>query len=142
MFLSHRNIADLQHFLMDAASRCVIAGNAPREEVDELLSSAASLDYVLLVSSEHAGEAIPDDAGVAESVRAQIARAVAAALTYAERMLRAPDEAFNEFVERYVRVNRLFDVLRALRECGALSDDDSAFRILTLANDILERRRA
>ena len=131
----------MQHFLMDAASRCVVAG-APREEIDALLSCAAALDYVLLVSSEHVGEEIPDDASVAASVRTQVTRSVAAALTYAERMLAAPDDAFDEFVERYVRVNRLFDVLRALRESGVLRDDDSAFRILTLASDILERRRA
>jgi hypothetical protein len=40
-----------------------------------------------------------------------------------------------------VRVGGLFDVIRSLRESGVTPGDDLAFRTVTLANDLIERRR-
>jgi hypothetical protein len=135
-------VADLQYFLMDAAKRYVLASGGRLEDADELLACAAALDYALLVASERAYE-LEDDAGpVAATLRETMTRAANAALDFVERMVRAPESAFDDFVERHIRAGGVFDVVRALREGGVVTAHDVAFRALTLANDILERRRA
>jgi hypothetical protein len=140
VILAAENVVDLQYFLMDAAKRYVSARGVDAT-VDDLLANAAALDYALLLSSQHADETIDDDSAAALALRETVARAVGAALDVVERMLDARNDEFDDFVERHVRVGGLFDVIRSLRESGVTPGDDLAFRTVTLANDLIERRR-
>jgi hypothetical protein len=45
-------------------------------------------------------------------------------------------------VERQARAGGLFETLASLRESDVATDSDLAFRSLTLANDLIERRRS
>ena len=137
--LTAGRVKELQFFLMDAAKRYVASSNPGLKGSGELLSSAAALDYVLLIASERPSElasAGPIAAGVLETTL----RAATAALDFIDAMLKAPDEIFDDFVERHVRVGGIFETFAALRAAG-ISSSDLAFRIVTLASDLLERRR-
>ncbi len=141
VILAAENVVDLQFFLMDSAKYHAATG-AGSGASDDLLSNAAALDYALLLSSEHGNEAIDADSAVGISVRATMTKAANAALDFVEAMLRAPEGVFDDFVERQVRAGGLFETLAALRESGVATDSDLAFRTLTLANDLIERRRS
>jgi hypothetical protein len=142
MILASSQVADLQYFLMDAAKRYVVASGAPAAEAEELLASAAALDYALLVASEYQGGEIDDDSATASSVRETMTRAAAAAFDVVARMLRAPSDAFEDFMERHVRAGGLFEVVRTLRDTRVVTAPDIAFRAVTLTSDLLERRNA
>jgi len=139
MILAAENVVDLQFFLMDAAKHYGAAGGSATATA-ELLSNAAALDYALLLSSQHADEPIDDTSPIGMSVRDTMTRAAGAALDFVETMSRAPDEIFDDFVERYIRVGGLFDTIRSLRERGVADGDGLAFRTLTIADSVLERR--
>jgi hypothetical protein len=139
MILAAENVVDLQFFLMDAAKHYGTASGSATATA-ELLSNAAALDYALLLSSQHADEPIDDASPIGMSVRDTMTRAASAALDFVETMLRAPDEIFDDFVERYIRVGGLFDTIRSLRERGVAGGDALAFRTLTIADSVLERR--
>jgi hypothetical protein len=139
MILAAENVVDLQFFLMDAAKQYGAASGSATA-TDELLSNAAALDYALLLSSQHADEPIDDASPIGMSVRDTMTRAANAALDFVETMLRAPDEIFDDFVERHIRVGGLFDTIRSLRERGVAGGDGLAFRTLTIADSVLERR--
>jgi len=139
MILAAENVVDLQFFLMDAAKQYGAASGSATA-TDELLSNAAALDYALLLSSQHADEPIDDASPIGMSVRDTMTRAANAALDFVETMLRAPDEIFDDFVERHIRVGGLFDTIRSLRERGVAGGDELAFRTLTIADSVLERR--
>jgi hypothetical protein len=140
MILAAENVVDLQFFLMDSARYYAATAGTGTGASDELLANAAALDYALLLSSQHGDEAIDDDSAVGISVRETMTKAACAALDFVAVMLRAPDDVFDDFVERHVRVGGLFETIAALRERGAAAGDDLAFRTLTLANDLIERR--
>jgi hypothetical protein len=141
MLLAAEHVADLQYFLMDAAKRYVVASGARVEDADELLSNAAALDYALLLSSEHADETLDDAAPVAETLRNTMTRAALAALDFADRMIEAPDDAFADFAGRHARRGGVFDVVRALQAGAAVTGDEVAFRLVTIASDVSERLR-
>lgn|GEM_PF-907444 len=140
MVLGAENVIDLQFFLMDTAKRYLDALDA-FAEADDLFANAAALDYALLLSSERGDEAIDDAAPVAATVRDTMTRAAGVALDFAERLLAAPPEIFADFVRRHGRDGGFFDVLAQLRERGVVTSTDVAFRALTLASDVAERRR-
>ncbi|GAC1300068.1 MAG: hypothetical protein NVSMB19_05940 [Vulcanimicrobiaceae bacterium] len=140
MILAAGDVVDLQFFLMDAAKRYVDTGGAVAAE-DDVLASAAALDYALWVSSEHASEPIDDGAPVAQTVRTTMTRASVAALDLVDRVLCASDELFADFVGRHLHTGGIFDVLRSLRNRDVVPGSDVAFRVLTATNDIAERRR-
>ena len=54
-------------------------------------------------------------------------------------MVRAPDDAFDDFARRHVRAGGIFEVLTELRESGVIVADDVVFRALTLGSDVAER---
>jgi len=132
--LSAASIVDLQYFLMDAARRY-----APAET--DLLARAAALDYALLLSSEHGEQQIDDATPVAGLIRDVMSGAATTALDLAAEMLSASDETFCDFAERYGGPGGIFDVVRDLRAAQAIVDDGVAFRLVTLASEITERRR-
>lgn len=140
MVLAAENVTDLQYFLMDTVKRYVAAIDA-EDEADELHASAAALDYALLLSSEHADQVLDDAAPVAASVRETMTRAATVALHFARRMAAAPPRLFADFASRHARPGGIFDVLRELRERGVVTSTDVAFALLTLENDVAERRR-
>ena len=140
MILRAKDVIDLQYFLMDGAKRCALPSGAGLDAADDLLASAAALDYALLVASENGGAYFDDAAPAADSLRESLGRAALAALDFVDRMLRAPQEAFDDFAERHVRKGGIFDIVRALREGGVVDSAGLAFRAVTLANDVLERR--
>ena len=140
MILAAENVVDLQFFLMDAAKQYAPASGSAAS-TDELLSNAAALDYALLLSSQHADEPIDDASPVGMTVRDTMTRAALAALDFVETMLRATDEVFDDFVERHIRRGGLFDTIRSMRERGVAGGDELAFRTLTLADALLERRK-
>lgn len=141
MILAATDVIDLQFFLMDSAKRYVIASGSGHSAADDLLGSAAALDYALLLSSERANESIDETTPIASSIRETMTRAALAALDLIERMLAAPDELFGDFYERNVRAGGIFDVFRSLRKRDVVREDDVAFRILTVTDDLLARRR-
>jgi hypothetical protein len=140
MILRAKDVVQLQYFLMDGAKRYALPSGAGLEAADDLLASAAALDYALLLASENGGEHFDDASPAAASLRESLTRAALAALDFLDRMLRAPDEAFDDFAERHVRPGGIFDVVRALREGGVLDSAGLAFRAVTVASDVLERR--
>lgn len=140
MVLAAENVTDLQYFLMDTAKRYVVAIGAA-DEADELYACAAALDYALLLSSEHADQILDDAAPVAASVRETMTRAATVALQFARRMVIAPPRLFADFADRHARPGGILDVLRELRERGVVTSTDVAFDLVTLSNDVAERRR-
>jgi hypothetical protein len=100
------------------------------------------LDYVLMVSSERPAELADDASPIAAGCRETTLRAATAALDVIDVMLVAPADVFEDFMERHVRAGRIFDTFRSLRETGVLGRDDVAFRIVTSANDLIDRRRS
>jgi hypothetical protein len=140
VILRASDVTDLQYFLMDAARRYVVAAGAPIETADDLLASAAALDYALLLSSEHGDEPFGGAEPVAATLRDTMTRAAVAALDFAENMRTAPQEVVDDFVDRHARAGGLFDVLQALRREDVLASGDVAFRAVTLASDLRERR--
>lgn len=136
--LGAERVADLQFFLMDAARRYVAASGAAAG-ADDLLASAAALDYALLLSSQRADEILDDALPVAAGVRDTMARGARAALDVIAGMVRAPDDAFDDFARRHVRAGGIFEVLMELRESGVIVADDVVFRALTLGSDVAER---
>jgi hypothetical protein len=141
VILRARHVVDLQYFLMDAAKRYVLSSDSGVAGGDDLLASAAALDYALLVSSEQRDEPIPEDAAIVASGRDTIRRSVGATLDFIEEMLQTPPDTFADFVDRHVRPVGIFDTLRGLRADGALEGDDLAFRTLALAHEVAERRQ-
>jgi len=136
VILNARDVAGLQHFLMDAAKRYLVASGFELEAGGDVLASAAALDYALLLASE-SGDTPPDAAAPASaSVRETMTRAAVAALDLVERILSAPSATRLDFVERYAGSGGLFEVLRNLRAGGVLPSDDVSFRALTLASDL------
>jgi hypothetical protein len=140
MTLAAGRVKELQFFLIDAAKRYVATSDAGLSGAGELLSSAAALDYVLLVSSERPGELVDDANPIAAGCRETTLRAATAALDLIDFILVAPADVFEDFMERHVRVGRIFETFRSLRETDVLSGGDIAFRIVTSASDLLERR--
>lgn len=139
MKLDAGDVADLQFFLLDVAKRYVVARGGSADEVADGLACAAALDYVLALASEYGGT-IEDGAAIAGSIRETMTRAALAALVFTERMLHVPESVLDDFVERHVREQNVFGVLRTLRDGGVIETSDVAFRALTLAHDLLERR--
>ena len=142
MILAAGDIVDLQFFLMDGAMRYVDAQAYGISAGDDLLASAAALDYVLLLSTERTDEVLDDEAPVTQSVRETMTRAALAALDLIERMRGAPAAAFADFTTRHVRPGGIFDVLAALRTRGVVRSNDVAFRLVTASSDIQTRLRA
>jgi hypothetical protein len=138
MILRASDVVDLQYILMDSARR--YASSATQAARDDLLSSAAALDYVLLVASENGDEAFQGAEPVAESTRGTMLRAAVSALDFAACVLAGPQNAIDDFVDHHAREGGLFDVLRSLRRNGVLVSDEVTFRALTLASDLNERR--
>jgi len=140
MILAAENVVDLQFFLLDAARQY---GRTRGLELvtGDLLASAAALDYALLLSSQAADEPIEDASPMGLTLRETMTRAANVAFDFVEAILLASDDVFDDFVERHIRVGGLFDVIKDLRDRGVAADDGLAFRSLTIANDILERRR-
>jgi len=139
VILAAENVVDLQFFLMDSAKYYAATG-AANGASDELLSNAAALDYALLLSSQHGDETLDDDSAVGISLRETMTKAANAALDFVDVMLHASEDVFDDFVERQVRAGGLFETIASLRESGVATDSDLAFRALTLANDLIERR--
>ena len=139
VILAAENVVDLQFFLMDSAKYYAATG-AGNGASDELLSNAAALDYALLLSSQHGDETLDDDSAVGVSLRETMTKAANAALDFVDVMLHASKDVFDDFVERQVRAGGLFETIASLRESGVAADSDLAFRALTLANDLIERR--
>jgi hypothetical protein len=139
VILAAGDVADLQYFLLDAAKRYVVEVSGNVDDAGDLLSSAAALDYVMLLSSEPATETIDDESPIAAGVRESLARAANAALDFIETMRKAPPEIRSDFIARHAKEGGVFSVLRRMRESNALTNDDVAFRKLTLASDLLER---
>ncbi len=135
MILTTGAVAGVQYFLMDASKRY-----DPRNGAD-VLACAASLDYVLLFASERASEIADDDASVTKNVRDLLTHACAVGLDIVDEIATGPTSRLDDFVERHLRPGGFFDVLRSLRESGAVSSDDVTFRTLTTADTLLERRR-
>ena len=141
MNLAAARVKELQFFLIDSAKRYVASSSPGLKGAGELLSSAAALDYVLLVSSERPGDLVDDGNAIATGIRETTLRAATAALDFIDRMLEAPDDIFEDFIERHVRVGGIFETFRALCSGGVLLSSDVAFRVLTSASDLLDRRR-
>ena len=140
MILSAIDVVELQYFLMDGARRYVVATGELCASADELLASAAALDYALLLSSEGASESIDDSAPVACTIRATMARAARAALDLVATILDACETEFVSFAKSHGSADGIFGTLASLRARGAIVDDDITFRALTLANDVMVRR--
>jgi hypothetical protein len=140
MILRASDITALQHFLMDAARRYVVPGGGALDAQDDLLASAAALDYALLLSVQNGGDSFDDTAPGVVTLRDTMTRAAAAALDFSATMLAAREDLLDDFVDRHAGSGGLFDVLRSLRRGRVLQSDDIGFRALTLANDLRERR--
>ena len=139
MILRSRDVIALQYFLMDAAKRYAVAIGAQPDAADDLLASAAALDYPVMLSKESGDERAEPSGETESALREILTRAAIAALNFTERMLRAPDDAFDDFVERHVKGGGIFELLRSLRRDGAIASDDVGFRAVTLSSDVLER---
>ncbi len=142
MNLAPTRVKELQFFLIDAAKRYVASSTPGLKGAGELLSSAAALDYVLLVASERPSDLVDGTNAIAVGIRETTLRATTAALDFIERMLEAPDDIFEDFIERHVRVGGIFETFRALRTDGVLLSNDIAFRVVAAASDLLDRRRS
>lgn len=140
MNLAAERVKELQYFLMDAAKRYAAPHGTGKCGPGELLSNAAALDYLLLLSSERPGELADSSSPVVAGVRETTQRAVLAALDVGAAMLAAPDDIFSDFFERHVREGKIFETFRALRESGVLTSNDVAFRVVTTENDLRERK--
>jgi hypothetical protein len=139
MILRASDVADLQYVLMDSVRRYGATSGMTLEMRDDLLASAAALDYALLLSSENGDEPFDGAAPVAATLRDTMTRAAISALDFATQMLRAPKHVLEDFLEHHARESGLFDVLRSLRGSGVLTSDEVSFRALTLANDLRDR---
>ena len=139
MILTVENVSGLQRFLLDAAKRYVVPRTGSADAAADLLAAAASLDYVLVLASEHADQTLVEDSPIASGVRETLARAAHAALSFVEAMLQAPAEIFSDFAARHLQRDGIFEVLRALRAGGAIDDGEVAFRDLTLRSDVNDR---
>jgi hypothetical protein len=142
MTLEAVRVAELQGFLLDAAKRYVIPRRGRPADADELLGSAAALDYVLVMSST--GESDPSAFAPATvaSLRSTLNRAVSVAFDFIESMLEQRNDAFEDFYKRHMLgANRIWPTIDALEAGGAIDDQNLRFRRLTLANDLLERVR-
>ncbi len=124
---------------MRVAKRYVVAAHTPLVAAADLLAAAAALDYVLLIATTAPSQA---EGAEADMVRETTTRAVAIALDFTERMLRAPAAPFEEFAEHHLGAGGLFDIVRGLRECCVITSTDIAFRAVTLGNDVAARRGA
>jgi hypothetical protein len=140
VILRSRDVVALQFFLMDAAKRYAVAIGTQPDAADDLLASAAALDYPVMLSKQNGEEAVEPSGETETALREILTRAGIAALDFTEKMLRAPDDAFDDFVERHVNGAGIFQLLRALRRDGAIASDDVGFRSVTLSSDVLERR--
>jgi hypothetical protein len=140
MNLRPSDVADLQFVLMDAARRPGAAALAPPGLREEMLASAAGLDYVLMLAS---GDGGPFDGSgpQAAAVSDAMTRAATAALDFAAVLLAEPGAAAEDFLERRVRETGLFELVRALRDAGVVVSDELSFRALTLAHDVRLKRR-
>ncbi|MDQ2857039.1 MAG: hypothetical protein M3R53_00105 [Candidatus Eremiobacteraeota bacterium] len=136
MILNAAHVVKLQHFLMDAARHDVIANGASCVRSEELLASAAALDYALLMSVRCAAELLDDEAPAVSSVRETMARAANAALDVVAVMLHDPDAAFDGFTVP----DSIFTLLRELLDGDVVRSNDVAFRRLTLASEASDRR--
>jgi len=139
VILTVENVSGLQRFLLDATKRYVVPRTGSVEAAADLLTAAASLDYVLVLASEQSAETLVEDSPIASGVRETLARAAHAALSFVEAMLQAPPEIFEDFAVRHLQSRGIFDVLRALRDGGALNDGEVAFRDLTLRSEVKDR---
>ncbi len=139
--LAAARVKELQFFLIDAAKRYVASSSPGLKGAGELLSSAAALDYVLLVASERPSDLVDGTHAIAAGIRETTLRATTAALDFIERMVEAPDDIFEDFIERHVRVGGIFETFRALRRDDVLQSSDVAFRIIVAASDLLDRKR-
>ncbi len=134
------DVSGLQHFLLDVVRRYVVAEELRYDETDELLASAAALDYALLVCRESEEDRPTPSAAVLEGIRESIERAVDRALDIISTAFDLADDAFRDFAERHAGPHGIFPVFARLRKDGALRSDELAFRAITLANDIAIRR--
>ena len=134
------DVSAVQHFLLDCARRYVVAQGQTYAELDDLLACAAALDYALLVCREHEEDRPSPSAAVLDGVRETIERSVARALDFIDAALAFPDGTFRDFAERHAGPNGIFPAFARLRADGAQRDDRIAFRAVTLANDLAERR--
>lgn len=142
MILRAGDVVELQLFLMEVAKRYAVAGGERSRLADDLLANAAALDYMLLLCSERGHEPLDAAEPVAVSVRETLTKAAACALDFAASMAGAPRETFDDFAERYLRnVGSIFDTIRSLRANGAIANEDLTFRALTVASDLIERRK-
>lgn len=140
MILSAIDVVDLQFFLMDGVRRYVVATGDANAVADDLLASAAALDYALLLSSERANEPLDDAMPIARSIRETMARAALAALDLIATIVAGPRDPFAEFARRHVGIDGIFATIASLRARGAIVDDRVAFRALTLADESIARR--
>jgi hypothetical protein len=125
---------------MDVAKRYAVTDGERSSVADALLSRAASLDYALLLSSEHGNEPLEAADAVAATIRDTMTQAVSAALDFARSMNAAPRDAFEDFAQRYLRPGGIFETLRCLRENDVVISSDIVFAELTVASDLFERR--
>ena len=140
MILCAVDVVELQYFLMDGARRCVAASGTVDAVADDLLASAAALDYALLLASEHANETLDDDLPVAASIRSTLERAALAALDLIDELLAGPPEGFRDFLRRHGTREGIFVTIATLRARGAIVSDAVAFRTITVASDVFARR--
>lgn len=140
MILSAVDVVELQYFLMDGARRYVATSGTVDAVADDVLASAAALDYALLLSSEHGNETLDDDLPVAASIRSTMERAALAALDLIEELLAGPPGALRDFHARHGTREGIFATIAALRTRGVIASDTVAFRCLTIASDVLARR--
>ncbi len=141
MIVRKKHVVQLQYFLMDTAKRYAATGDEGRVETDEMLASAAALDYALFVATEHGDATIPESAPAGASGRETLSRAAKAALDLCERMLHTKPQTFADFAARHTGDGGIFATLRGLYDDGALASSDLQFRTLTLAHDVATRRR-
>ncbi len=141
MTLSVRHVKDLQFFLIDAAKRYAGPRNDAGSLADDLLSSAASLDYVLLIASERPGDMLDAAGPIATGVCETVTRATLTSLRFMRGMLAEPSAVFSDFAQRHIEQSRILATLQALALAGAVQTGDARFAIVTTASDVLERCR-
>lgn len=139
MTLAPGSVKALQFFLLDAAKRYARPSGAGLGVAADLLSSAAALDYVLLLASERPGEMLDSRSAVADGVRETMTRATLAALAFIRTMLSAPETDFDDFIERHIERECIFKTFRTLSQGGALTPGDIDFALLTTASDMRDR---
>ncbi len=142
MTLDAARVAELQGFLLDAAKRYVIPRRGKPEDADDLLASAAALDYVLVMSSQNESDPSAFAPATVASLRSTLNRAVAVAFDFIDTMLEQRNDAFEDFYGRHMRgEHRIWPTIDALEASGAIDDPNLRFRRLTLGNDMIERAR-